>query len=54
MKHPITLGLACMGRDSFDVAEAAEIYARAREQLLEIESVRWVFIDEMVREVDQA
>jgi len=54
MKHPITLGVVCMGRDSFDVAEAAEIYARTQEKLLQIENARWVFIDKMVKEVDEA
>ena len=54
MKHLITLGLVCMGRDSFDVAAAAEIYARKKQELLDIENVRWVMIDEMVKEVDQA
>jgi len=54
MKHPITLGLVCMGRDSFDVGAAAEIYARTKEQLQSIENVRWVMIDELVKEVDEA
>jgi len=54
MKHPITLGLVCMGRNSFDVDAAAEIYARTREQLQDIENVRWVMINEAVKEVDEA
>ena len=54
MKRPITLGIACMGRDSFDVAAAAEIYARKKEELQGIESVRWVMIDGVVKEVDEA
>jgi len=54
MKHPITLGVVCMGRDSFDVGAAAEIFTRTQEALREIENVRWVMIDEIIKEVDQA
>ena len=54
MKHPITLGLVCMGRDSFDVVEAAKLYARTKEQLQEIENVRWIMIDSLIKEVDEA
>jgi len=54
MKHPITLGLVCMGRDSFDVGAAAEIYARSKQDLQKIENVRWVMIDGIVKEPDEA
>ena len=54
MKHPITLGVVCMGRDSFDVGAAAEIYAQKKQDLQGIENVRWVMIDDLVKEVDEA
>ncbi|MDR2687002.1 MAG: fucose isomerase, partial [Oscillospiraceae bacterium] len=54
MKHPIALGLVCMGRDSFDVGAAAEMYARKKQELQGVENVRWVVIGEIVKEADQA
>ena len=54
MKHPITLGVVCMGRDSFDVGAAAEIYARKKQELQGIENVRWVMIEALVKETDEA
>jgi len=43
-----------MGRNSFDVGAAAEIYTRTKERLQSIENVRWVMIAEVVTEVDEA
>jgi len=54
MKHPITLGVVCMGRDSFDVGAATEIYGAKKPELRSIENVRWIMIDEIVKEVDEA
>jgi len=54
MKHPVTLGLVCMGRDSFDTAAAGEIYEQKKRELREIENVRWVVIETLIRETDEA
>ena len=54
MKHPITLGVVCMGRDSFDVAAAVEIYAHTKKALRGVENIRWVMIDGLVKEPDEA
>jgi L-fucose isomerase-like protein len=54
MKHTITLGIACLGRTTFDVAAAREIWAGTRKDLAKLENVTIVAPDELVIEPDDA
>ncbi|MCL2107059.1 MAG: fucose isomerase [Oscillospiraceae bacterium] len=54
MKHPITLGIVCMGRDSFDTGIAAELYAETKRGIQAVENVRWIVAEELIRETEEA
>jgi L-fucose isomerase-like protein len=54
MKHSITLGVACLGRTTFDVAAARGIWAETRKALAALENVTIVAPDELVIEPDEA
>jgi len=54
MKHSITLGVACLGRTTFDVAAARGIWAETRKALAALENVTIVAPDDLVIEPDEA
>lgn len=53
-KHPVTLGVVCLARKTYDWQAAGEIYQKVKDDLRKIEAVNWVFIEELVIEVDEA
>ena len=51
----ITLGVVCLARTTFDWEEAGRIYRRTREEMeTNIPEIDWVFIDDLVIEVEDA
>ncbi|MDP3179699.1 MAG: fucose isomerase [Spirochaetaceae bacterium] len=54
MKHPVTLGVVCLARKTFDWEAAGEIYARMRSELSALPAVQWVFIERLVIESEDA
>ncbi len=53
-KHPVTLGVICLARKTYDWQTAAELYKKAQTELRKIEAVRWEFFDGLVIEVEEA
>ena len=53
-KHPVTLGVVCLARKTYDWQTAGEIYRKVKDDLMQIEAVNWVFIEDLVIEVDEA
>jgi len=53
-KHPVTLGVVCLARKTYDWQAAGEIYRKVKDDLRKIENVDWVFIEDLVIEVDEA
>ncbi|MCR5042263.1 MAG: fucose isomerase [Clostridia bacterium] len=49
-RYRATIGVCCLGRYTYDVAAALEIYERAKADLASIDDVDWVVIDEPVIE----
>ncbi|MBN2875354.1 MAG: fucose isomerase, partial [Spirochaetales bacterium] len=54
MKHSITLGVACLGRTTFDVAAARGIWAQTRADLAKLERVTIVAPENLVIEPEEA
>ena len=54
MKHSIRLGIACLGRTTFDVAAARGIWATIRKDLAQLENVEIVAGDDLVIEPEEA
>lgn len=54
MKHPIQLGVVCLGRTTFDVAAAKGLWAEIRKDLESLESVTLTAPSELVIEPDEA
>lgn len=54
MKRNIRIGVACLARETFDAAAAAEIYARAKETLHAKADVSFVFYEELLISTEQA
>ncbi len=48
MKKPITLGVVCLARTTFDYMAATDLYTKIREDLAHLENVRWEIIEELV------
>ncbi|NMC04165.1 MAG: fucose isomerase [Candidatus Lokiarchaeota archaeon] len=53
-KYPVTIGVACLARKTFDFEAAGEIYARLKSDLKAIENVTWHFVDSLVIEIPDA
>lgn len=53
-KHPVTLGVVCLARKTYDWQAAGEIYQKVKEDLRRIEAVDWVFAEDLVIEVEEA
>lgn len=53
-KHPVTLGVVCLARKTYDWQAAGEIYRNVKKELGRIEAVEWVFAEELVIEVEEA
>jgi len=54
MKHGIKLGVACLGRTTFDVAAARGIWAETKKALAKLENVTIIAPDDLVIEPDEA
>ncbi len=54
MKFGIRLGVACLGRTTFDVAAAREIWAQTRKDLAKLENVTIIAPEDLVIEPDEA
>lgn len=54
MKHPITLGVVCLARKTFDYHAAAELYRGIRERLATLAAVRLEIAPELVIDVEDA
>jgi L-fucose isomerase-like protein len=53
-KHPVSIGVACLARRTFDFEAAAEIYVKIKADLKAIENVTWHFVDALVIEIPDA
>ncbi len=53
-KHPVTIGVACLARKTFDFEAARQIYARIKADLKKVKGVNWLFVDELVIEIPDA
>ncbi|MBN2154083.1 MAG: fucose isomerase, partial [Candidatus Lokiarchaeota archaeon] len=54
MKHPASIGVACLARRTFDFEAAGEIYTRMKADLKAMENITWHFVDPLVIEVPDA
>ncbi len=54
MKGDVKIGVICLARTTFDFGAAKEIYDEKKTVLQQMESVDWVFWDDLVIEADQA
>ena len=54
MKQKIKIGVVCLARKTFDFEAALEIYNGIQEDLKEIEQIDWVFIEDLIIEVEDA
>lgn len=54
VKYKAVIGVVCLGRFTYDVAAAAEIYKAAQADLNRIENIDWVIIPEIVITQDEA
>ncbi len=54
MKHPVTIGVVCLARKTFDYNAAAEIYEKIRNEFRQIENVRWECVNNLLIEVEDA
>ncbi len=48
MKKPITLGVVCLARTTYDYMAATELYATIRKDLAQLENVTWEIVEELV------
>ncbi len=53
-KHPVSIGVACLARKTFDFEAADEIYTKLMAGLKTIENVTWHFVDALVIEIPDA
>ncbi|MEX2680972.1 MAG: fucose isomerase [Candidatus Sigynarchaeota archaeon] len=53
-RYPVSIGVACLARKTFDFEAAGEIYAKIKADLEAIENVTWHFIDSLVIEIPDA
>jgi L-fucose isomerase-like protein len=53
-KYPVTIGVACLARKTFDFEAANDIYTDLKLALKNIPNVRWEFIDGLVIEIPDA
>lgn len=53
-KFNVTIGVICLGRFTYDVAAANEIFANAQKDMNTIESVNWVVVPEIVVTQEEA
>lgn len=53
-KHPVTLGVVCLARKTYDWQTAGELYRKVKEELRKIEAVTWEFAEDLVIEVEEA
>ncbi len=54
MKQPVTIGVVCLARTTFDYKAAAEIYRKIQDDLSKLHNVRWECVNELVIEVEDA
>lgn len=48
MKYPVTLGVVCLARTTYDYTAAEEIYAKIRSELRHLEGVTWYCLEPLV------
>jgi L-fucose isomerase-like protein len=53
-KHPVTIGVACLARKTFDSEAASDIYTKLKHDLKTIENVTWQVVDPLVIEIPDA
>lgn len=54
MSQVIKIGVVCFARKTFDYYAAANIYKRLQNELKSIENIEWVFIEDLVIEIQDA
>jgi len=54
MKQVVRIGVACLARKTFDYSAAEEIYRIIIQKLKVIENVDWIFVPELVIEIEDA
>ena len=54
MKQNIRIGIVCIARKTFDYTTAFEIYKKIQSDLNSIENVDWVFINNLIIEIEEA
>ena len=54
MKYEVKIAVVCLGRYTYDVEAAQEVYKRACEDLGTIENVKWEIVKEPVIEKEDA
>lgn len=52
MKYPVTLGLVCLARETFDYNAAKAMYTAIKEQVQKLPAVEWVIIPELVISIE--
>ncbi|TXT64692.1 MAG: L-arabinose isomerase [Promethearchaeota archaeon] len=53
MKEKIKIGVCCLARKTFDFNAALNIYKKIQGELKQIEAIEWVFIEDLVIEIEE-
>ncbi len=48
VKYPVTLGVVCLARTTYDYIAAEDIYAKIRSELRQIEGVNWYCLESLI------
>jgi L-fucose isomerase-like protein len=54
MKQNIRIGVICIARKTFDYLAASQIYKKIQNDLKSVENVEWVFINDLVFEIEES